>query len=75
MGLKTEAMPMGARSGFVCVKSHFEVQFIGPGTDDSVLRSRPVGVLVLEDIVSSWSVSILIENHRCTGTSWNKDSR
>lgn len=55
--------------GYVCVKSYFEVKFIGPGADDSVLRCRPIGDLVLEDIISSWSISILIENHWCTGTS------
>ena len=56
----------------VCLKSHSEVELIGPGADDSVLRRGPVGVLVLEDIVSSRSVAILVENHWCAGTSWNE---
>lgn len=60
----------------VCVnKSHLEVQFIGPGANDSILSSRSVGDLVLVDIISSWGVSVLIKNHRCAGTSWNKDVR
>lgn len=56
----------------VCLKSHSEVELIGPRADDSVLRGGPVGVLVLEDIVSSRSVAILVENHWCAGTSWNE---
>lgn len=49
-------------------KSYPEVQLVGPGADHPVLGHGPVVDLVLEDVIASRGVSVLVEDHGCTGT-------
>lgn len=58
------------------LSTHINMQFVCPLADHFVLSCRFVGDLILEDVVSPWRISILIEDHRsaCTSCKTGYDS-
>lgn len=52
------------------LSTHIKMQFVCPLADHFVLSCRFVGNLILEDVVSPWRISLLIEDHRSACTSW-----
>lgn len=51
------------------LSTHIKMQFVCPLADHFVLSCRFVSDLILEDVVSSWRISVLIEDHRSPCTS------
>lgn len=54
------------------IYSYIKLQVIGPLANDTITWMAMIGHLELEDVISTRSVSILIEQNTCTCTSCRK---